>query len=81
MIRETIDELNMSILLLITMGPFRQRILKSVALIVQYTKFIFFFSFQISRKVFCLNHSRTKKMALPLNSSNDTMIVFPPRAN
>ena len=68
----------MSILLLITMGPFRQRILKSVALIVKNTKYI---SFQISRKVFYLNHSRTKKMSLSLNSSNDTLIVFATCAN
>ena len=60
-------------------NPFRQRI---VALIVQYTKFIL--TLYISQSFswhFRLKHSRDKGSAFPLNSLNDTLIVFDPYAN
>ena len=56
------------------MEPFRQGI---VALIVQYTKFIS----QSFSWHFRLKHSRDKGSAFPLNSLNDTLIVFHPYAN
>ena len=58
------------------MEPFRYRI---VALIVQHTKFIFAFIYltEFSRP-FCLKHSPHKESVFPLNSSNDTLIVFHP---
>ena len=62
------------------MEPFRQRI---VALIAQYTKFILTFVY-ISQSFsghFRLKHSRDKGRAFPLNSLNDTLIVFYPYAN
>ena len=51
---------------------------------IQYIKFIFTFKFiyltEFSRS-FCLKHSRHRESVFPLNSKNDTLIVFHPYAN
>ena len=61
------------------MEPFRQRI---VALIAQYIKFIITFIYLTeSSRSFCLKHSRHRESVFPLNSKNDTLIVFHPYAN
>ena len=60
------------------MEPFRQGI---VALIVQYTMFMLTYISQSFSWHFRLKHSRDKGSAFPLNSLNDTLIVFDPYAN
>ena len=59
-------------------NPFRQR---NVALIVQYTKFILTFVYITEFFLAFPPQTFTGQRKFPLNSLNDTLIVFDPYAN